>query len=225
MTIPEEDWLQISGIEHFAFCRRQWALVHLEDQWVENLYTVEGNLLHERAHDPLGGELRGSLLTVRALRVFSPTLGVTGTCDVVEFQRDPGGVPLRGRNGNWRPIPIEYKRDAPKQEVPVSLQLCCQAMCLEEILCCSIPQGAVFYGGIRRRVPVVFSQELRERVRDTVSQMHLCRASGRTPRGKPTKSCNACSLREVCLPRLGRAASVQAYLEERLGEVEECESC
>lgn len=188
MTIPEEDWLQISGIERFVFCRRQWALVHLENQWEENLYTVEGNFLHERAHDPSADELRGDLLTVRALRVFSPTLGVTGICDVVEFRRDPGGVPLRGREGTWLPLPIEYKRGGSQTEAPASLQLCCQAICLEEILCCTIAQGAVFYGETRRRSPVVFSQELRERVREVVAEMHLCRARGHTPQVKPSLS-------------------------------------
>lgn len=209
MIYPEEDYLQLSGVQHFVFCRRQWGLIHIEGLWAENLLTAEGNILHERAHDPDSRELRGDVLTLRGLRVHSPTLGVSGTCDVVEFRRREDGVPLAGREGLWLPYPVEYKRGTPKSTDADRLQLCGQAMCLEEMLCCDVPEGALFYGQTRRREVVVFTPALRDRVREVLEQMHdLCRRN-HTPRVKPGKGCAACSLKEVCLPR---AKSVRAYL-------------
>lgn len=114
-----DDCLMISGLQHFRFCRRQWALIHIEQQWAENVRTVEGNFLHERAHNEQLRESRGDLLIVRGLRVQSLTLGLTGQCDVVEFRRDDAhGVPLAGKHGLWLPYPVEYKRGAPKQDTP-----------------------------------------------------------------------------------------------------------
>lgn len=106
---PEEDWLALSGLQHFAFCRRQWALIHIEQQWQENYLTTAGHLEHERAHDYEQSESRGDTLIMRDLRVFSRHLGITGACDVVEFHQSDDGVPLRGRNGLWSAYPIEYK--------------------------------------------------------------------------------------------------------------------
>lgn len=114
VTYSEEEFLQLSGLQHFAFCRRQWALIHVEDQWAENLRTVEGDLFHRRAHDEKQRERRGDTLVLRDLPVYSPSLGVSGKCDVVEFHADPQGVPLRGEDGLWSPYPVEYKRGAPK---------------------------------------------------------------------------------------------------------------
>lgn len=218
MTIPEEDWLQLSGLEHFRFCRRQWALIHLEHQWAENAYTVEGNFLHERAHGETA-ELRGELLTVRSLRVFSPTLGVTGVCDVVEFRRDPAGVPLHGREGLWRPTPVEYKRGAYRVEDPAALQLCCQAMCLEEMLCCAVPEGALYYGEPRRRTVVPFTPELRGQVQDNLKEMHELYKRRHTPKVKPSKACNACSLKVLCLPKLMGCKRVADYLAAAMEEL------
>ena len=142
-----DDCLMISGLQHFRFCRRQWALIHIEQQWAENLRTVEGTLLHERAHNEQLRESRGDLLIVRGLRVQSLTLGLTGQCDVVEFRRDDTrGVTLCGKEGAWLPYPVEYKHGAAKQDGSDALQLCAQAMCLEEMLVCEIPSGALFYG-------------------------------------------------------------------------------
>ena len=146
MICKEENFLQLSGLQHFAFCRRQWALIHVEGQWAENLRTVEGSIMHTRAHDEKQRERRGDTLVLRDLPVFSPTLGVSGKCDVVEFRADPGGVPLQGEAGLWLPYPVEYKRGSPKSHDADRLQLCCQAMCLEEMLCCSVLEGSLFYG-------------------------------------------------------------------------------
>jgi len=213
MKWTEEEMLQLSGLQHFAFCRRQWALIHIEGLWQENLRTVEGNLFHTRAHDVQQRERRGDTLILRGLGVFSHTLGISGQCDVVEFHLDSAGVPLYGEEGRWQPYPIEYKKGKPKEHDADQLQLCAQAMCLEEMLCCTIPEGALFYGEPRRRTPVLFTDPLRQSVRDALEEMHQLYQRGYTPKVKPTKACNACSLKEVCLPGLHRQKSVSEYLQ------------
>lgn len=215
-----DDCQMISGLQHFRFCRRQWALIHIEQQWAENLRTVEGQLLHERAHNEQLRESRGDLWTVRSLRVQSLTLGLTGQCDVVEFRRDElHGVPLVGKPGLWLPYPVEYKRGTPKQDGCDELQLCAQAMCLEEMLCCEIPAGALFYAEPRRRQHIEFTTELREEVRADAEQMHDLYRRGHTPRVKPTKACSACSLKDLCLPKLQKSGSVREYLRESMEEI------
>lgn len=214
---PEEDWLLLSGLQHFAFCRRQWALIHLEKLWAENLRTTEGQLLHEKAHDA-GAEKRGDLLILRDLRIFSATLGVSGACDVVEFRADANGVPLAGRAGLWQPYPVEYKRGVSKQTDADRLQLCGQALCLEEMLGCAIPAGALFYGQTRRREEVAFLPELRQTVRDMLTEMHGYAQRGHTPKVKPGSFCNACSLKELCLPAVLRKPSARAYISRTLKE-------
>ncbi|MCI6567852.1 CRISPR-associated protein Cas4 [Dysosmobacter sp. HCP28S3_G4] len=212
MIYAEEDFLQLSGLQHFKFCRRQWALIHIEDQWHENYFTVDGSLLHETAHNAEARESRGDLLILRGLPVFSRTLGVSGQCDVVEFHRDPEGVPLQGREGLWRPFPVEYKRGKPKAHSADELQLCAQAMCLEEMLCCDIPRGALFYGEPRRRTAVDFTPELRQEVRDCLEEMHRLYDRGYTPKVRQGSMCRACSLKDLCLPSLTRRRSVAEYL-------------
>lgn len=218
MAYNEEDYLQISGLQHFCFCRRQWALIHIEQLWAENLRTVEGNILHEKAHDSSLREKRGKLLITRDMRVFSPNLGISGDCDVVEFRQDPQGVPLRGLEGKWLAYPVEYKHGSPREDHANELQLCAQAMCLEEMLCCEIPEGALYFGETRHRVPVVFTEALRQEVKDSLLEMHRLYERQHTPKVRPTKSCNACSLKELCLPKLMKVRSVRSYLAEAMGE-------
>ena len=208
----EEELLPLSGLQHFTFCRRQWALIYVENQWQENLRTVEGSLEHRRAHDEAARERRGDTLILRGLAVISRELGLTGKCDVVEFHADPAGIPLRGEEGRWRPEPVEYKAGRPKEHLADELQLCAQAMCLEEMLCCSIPSGALFYGQTRRRSGVAFGEELRQAVRDACAQMRQYVRRGYTPGARPEKFCNACSLKDLCLPQLSRRGSVADYL-------------
>lgn len=218
MNYSEEDFLQLSGLQHFAFCRRQWALIHIENQWKENLRTVEGDIFHRRAHDEQARERRGDSLILRGLPVSSRNLGVSGKCDVVEFHRSPEGVPLHGEEGRWQPYPVEYKKGSPKPGEADKMQLCAQAMCLEEMLCCKVPEGALFYGDTRRRLTLSFTEELREQVRAMLEEMHRLYARGYTPRVKPSKSCNACSLKELCLPVLMRGKNVDAYLRQAMEE-------
>lgn len=218
MAYNEEDYLQLSGLQHFAFCRRQWALIHIEQQWAENLRTVDGRILHEKAHDSTAREKRGDLIVTRDMRIHSADLGISGSCDVVEFQKSGEGIPLPGQEGLWQPYPVEYKRGSPKITEMDKLQLCAQAMCLEEMLCCDIPEGSVFYGEIRRREVVDLDVELRNQVRELLGQMHDLYRRSHTPKVKPTKSCNACSLKELCLPKLVRKTSVADYLRKRMEE-------
>ena len=152
------------------------------------------------------------------MRVFSRTLGVSGACDVLEFRRGETGIPLKGREGLWQPYPVEYKRGKPKEGTEDTLQLCGQAMCLEEMLCCEIPRGALYYGEPRRRTEVDFTTALRQEVRALLEEMHALYARGSTPKVKPTKGCNACSLKGLCLPKLMRSKSVSAYLRGAMEE-------
>lgn len=213
---PEEEFLQLSGLQHFAFCRRQWALIHLEGRWKEDYRTADGRSFHDRAHNADLTEKRGGLLITRELAVFSPTLGVSGKCDVVEFRSSSAGVRLPRRDGLWLPFPVEYKRGAPKTGPWDALQLCGQAMCLEEMLLCAVPSGALYYGETRRRQAVDFTPELREQVRANLAEMHELSHRGHTPNVKPSKSCGACSLKELCLPALSRSPSVSSYLKSSL---------
>lgn len=218
MPYQEEDFLQLSGLQHFIFCRRQWALIHIEHQWHENIRTVDGELFHKRAHDAQQRERRHNLLILRGLPIASRDLGLSGQCDVVEFHLDAKGVPLRGEDGLWIPFPIEYKRGSPKEDFSDQVQLCAQAICLEEMLCCDILEGALFYGETRRRFPVVFTQELRELVRSSAMEMHQLFNRGYTPKVKPTKSCQACSLKDLCLPVLMKKHNVAKYLRTAMEE-------
>ncbi len=216
MAYREEDFLQLSGLQHFLFCRRQWALIHLEDQWAENSRTADGRLLHQNAHDPDRRERRGGVLSVGDLRVHSARLGLSGACDVVEFYPDEAGVPLARTEGKWRPYPVEYKRGSAKSGPSDLVQLCAQALCLEEMLCTDVPEGALYYSETRRRLKVAFTPELRALVEQTAREMHQLYQRGTTPKVKPTKACNACSLKELCLPRLLRGQTVASYLRREM---------
>lgn len=212
----EEEYLQLSGIQHFAFCKRQWALAYIELQWMENVRTVEGKLLHEKAHDVTSREKRGERIISRAMPVRSRQMGVSGECDVVEFYRCEEGIPLQGYAGKYCVVPVEYKRGRPKRDQADILQLAAQAMCLEEMLCCEIPYGFLFYGETRRREKVELTEEVRDTVMSMFSEMHGYFSRKYTPKVKWSKSCNACSLRDICLPILGKGKSASRYVEEHI---------
>lgn len=216
----EEDYLQLSGIQHFAFCRRQWALAYIELQWQENVRTVEGKLLHEKAHDVTSSEKRGNLIISRAMPVYSRELGISGECDVVEFRRAEEGIHLVGREGTYEVVPVEYKRGKPKEDNIDILQLAAQVMCLEEMLSCRIPYGYLFYGEIKHRKKIEINDALRQDVKNMFQEMHQYYERRYTPRVKRTKGCNACSLKNICLPQLGVQKSANAYINKMLSEGE-----
>lgn len=215
---PADDYLALSGLQHFCFCRRQWALIHLEQQWAENQRTAEGRLEHRRCHDAAQTERRGGLLITREMRVVSHRLKLAGNCDVVEFRQDAAGVPLHGIEGLWLPMPVEYKHGHAKETDADRLQLCAQAMALEEMLVCDIPQAALFYEETRRREVVPLTPELRQTTQRYADEMNACFARGYTPKVRPGKHCSACSLNELCLPALCRKADAKAYLRSHLDE-------
>lgn len=186
------DLLPISALQHLLYCERQCALIHLEQVWAENRFTVEGNVMHEKAHAGRDETLAG-VRVVRGLPVISEALGLSGQCDVVEFHPD-GTV-----------LPIEYKRGKPKAHRADEVQLCAQAMCLEATLGNVIPEGRLFYGQTRRRMDVVFDAELRALTTDTVRRLHGMIESRHTPPAVyEERKCEACSLNELCIPQAMR---------------------
>lgn len=191
MTAADTDSLPISALQHYAFCPRQCALIHIERQWAENILTAEGRVLHERAHDA-GSESRGDIRIARSLPLQSLALGLHGVADIVEFRRDADGV--------WRPLPVEYKRGRPKHEPIDAVQLCAQAICLEEMLGVSIPAGALFYGAKHRRHEVTFDHALRTQTAALASAVHAMVRSGITPSPVFAPKCRSCSLLELCRP-------------------------
>ena len=218
MEYREDDFLMVSGIQHFTFCRRQWALIHIEQQWKENEHTIEGELLHKKAHDPYLAERRGDVMISRALPVYSRSLGVSGECDIVEFHRAEDGNGLHGHRGLFRVFPVEYKKGSPKESEADILQLAAQAMCLEEMLSARIEAGALYYGEIHRRNVVEITDELRKRVRDIFQEMHELYDKGYTPKVRWSKSCNACSMKDICMPKLGKASPVRDYIRGKIEE-------
>lgn len=197
-----DELLPLSGLQHFLFCRRQWALIHVERQWQDNVLTAEGRLMHERVDDPYFTEARNGVIISRAVPVASYTLGLSGVCDVVEFTESPDGVQLTGRSKLFRPAPVEYKRGKPKPGPCDEAQLCAQAICLEEMLAVAIPTGYLYYGETRHRLTVPLTVELRELVQNAAEEMHGYFKRGYTPRVKPFKGCRSCSLADICLPVL-----------------------
>jgi CRISPR-associated exonuclease Cas4 len=211
-TYSDSDLLQLSGIQHFAFCRRQWALIHLEQQWQENLLTFGGRELHERADDPFFTESRGRVLVTRSLPLVSYQLGLYGIADVVEFYQDEDGVVLQGRRGKWRPHPVEYKYGKPKPDDRDAVQLCAQGVCLEEMFGIVLEAGDLYYGRIRRREAVELDRTLRDRTAELAEEMHQAFETGVTPAAVESPACQKCSLLELCLPKLSSKRSVSRYI-------------
>jgi len=187
------DLLPISALQHLLFCERQCALIHIEQVWAENRFTAEGKVLHERAHGGVD-ERRPGVQITRGLPVVSTHLGLSGECDVVEFYKEP---PSAGAV-----VPVEYKRGKPKDHRADEVQLCAQALCLEEMLGCPVPTGALYYGERRRRTDVLFDEALRALTRDTAARLHALIDARLTPPGIREKKCESCSLISHCMPAI-----------------------
>ena len=207
--MTEDDaFIPISALQHFLFCERQCALIHVEGAWVDNALTVEGSHLHEKAHEG-PSETRGGLRVARGLWLRSERLGLVGKADVVEFHPDASGTP--------RAFPVEYKRGRPKVHDADRIQLCAQALCLEEMLGQDVPAGAVFYGATHRREDVTFSPDLQVRTEATVARVRTLITEGRTPLARREAKCDACSLEDICLPgALGQRRSAARYLSDAM---------
>jgi CRISPR-associated exonuclease Cas4 len=211
----EDELLPLSALQHICFCERQCALIHIEQQWIENLYTAEGRIMHERVH-MANRESRGKIRIECGVPLRSLTLGLVGQADVVEFHKIEG---LQGRSQLWHPFPVEYKRGKAKKENWDRVQLCAQAICLEEMLGVVIPGGALFYGKTRRRQDVAFDQALRAETTDAARRLHALVASDRTPEPVYAARCESCSFIGLCLPKtMGKQKSALDYLQKIMKE-------
>jgi CRISPR-associated exonuclease Cas4 len=205
MSYTEDDLIMISALQHYAFCERQCALIHIEQVWDENRATAEGHIMHERVHDQ-DRESRGDVRIEYGVPLRSLRLGLVGKADVVELHRVSKDY--------WQPFPVEYKRGKPKHDHCDLIQLCAQAMCLEEMLSVSVPSGAIFYGRTRRRLDVSFDNALRRETEETAIRAHQLIDSGKTPPPVYEKRCKSCSLMGECMPKTtGKRALVKRYLE------------
>jgi CRISPR-associated exonuclease Cas4 len=211
MTFPEADLVPLSALQHYLFCPRQCALIHVEQIWEESRLTAEGRIQHERV-DEGGAEKRRDVKRVFGLPIRCLRLGLVGKADVVEFHRQADGA--------WRPYPVEHKRGRRKQEDWDRVQLCAQALCLEEMLGISVPEGALFYGKEQRREVVAISEALRRETEEVAAAVHRIVAEGCTPPAEYAPKCDSCSLVEICLPRGvgGRGNRVARYLANVLEE-------
>jgi CRISPR-associated exonuclease Cas4 len=219
MPFSEDDLLPISALQHLEFCPRRCALIHVEGIWSENLQTAEGRLLHQRVHEAPSETLDGVRI-VRGLRLASREWGLFGVADIVEFHplAEPAtaGVTLPGAQGGWRPFPVEYKRGRRKPEMSYLVQLCAQALCLEEMLQTEVPQGALYHGKSRRRQPVAFEPALRGRTQQLAAELHRLIDARQTPPAVFGPKCKFCSLVGACEPRLLLSHSARAYVERQI---------
>lgn len=197
MNYTEDDLIQLSALQHIVFCERQCALIHIEQIWSENLFTAEGRIMHDKV-DTANHESRGTVRIEYGVPIRSLRLGLIGKADVVEFHK---------HGDRWIPFPVEYKRGKPKMDDCDRVQLCAQAICLEEMLNVEIKSGALFYGRTRRREDVFFDDKLRQETEDAAKQVHALIESGTTPKAEYSKKCKKCSLYELCMPKVSRKVS------------------
>lgn len=213
----DDDLLMISGIQHYAYCQRQWGLIHLENQWESNIYTALGDIAHEKVDDPFIVETRGELIVSRSVPLRSYIHGCYGIADLLEYRKDDQGIPLEGREGLYKILPVEYKVGKPKEDSYDLVQLCLQGLCLEEMFGIQIDEGAMYYAKTRRRVIVKFDKSLRDKAMYTISDMHQIIRAGITPTNKYSSKCDHCSLYNVCLPKvLSKKRSVASYIHENI---------
>lgn len=216
----EDDLIPISVLTHFGYCERRAALVYTEQMWCENHFTAEGQILHETVHKE-EVESRGNCRIARALYMHSFNLGLYGKSDVVEFHKRDDGVRVPSVDGLWMPFPVEYKRGKPKSDRCDEIQLCAQALCLEEMLKVVIPEGALFYGTPRRRTSVVFDDTLRDETRNAAEKLHALIKSGKTPSAVFQKKCENCSLVEICMPKIEKIRVTDTYIDKYISDLEE----
>ncbi len=219
MLYSEDDMLMLSGIQHYMFCPRQWALIHIEQQWQENRLTIEGNILHERVNDPTYRQKNGETITLRSISVASKTLGLYGITDAVElhpFVDKKNSITHKRYPGLWSPFPVEYKRGKPKVDERDKVQLAAQVMCLEEMKDIIIPEAALFYFETRQKVVVEINEPLRDLTKKCSKEMHKLMTLGKTPPAVKTKSCRNCSLKDICNPDMFERQQVGQYLKNNL---------
>ena len=208
-----DNYLMLSGIQHFLFCKRQWALIHIENLWEENIYTSEGEILHSKADKPFIKEKRKNKIISRAMPISSKTLGLSGILDVIEFEKSEDGISIKGKNGKWKATIIEYKRGKKKKYSYDDCQLMAEAICLEEEFGISLEYGYIYYGKTDNREKIIFDNKLRELTIDTAKLMHQYYDKKIIPKAEFYRKCKLCSLYEVCNPRLTKKPkSIYNYL-------------
>lgn len=205
MEDREDSFIQLSALQHYLFCERQCYLVHREMIWQDNLFTTEGNIMHERADEQKLSASGSDTKTERALYACSRSLGLSGKADVVEFHK----------NGEkWIPFPVEYKRGKPKENRCDEVQLCAQALCLEEMLSAEVGSGALFYGKTRHRTYVDFDEELRNLTREICEKVHSLLKQEKAPASNYSREkCDVCSLKTYCMPEICGKSAVK-YIDE-----------
>jgi CRISPR-associated exonuclease Cas4 len=218
----EDDLLPISALAHLEFCPRRCGLIHVEGIWTENAVTAEGRVLHSRVHEGTSENIAG-VRVVRGLRLHSLELGLYGIADIVEFHPleppETGGIVLPDREGYWRPYPVEYKRGKKKKEISYFVQLCAQALCLEEMLSTRLTAGALYHGKSRKRQEVPFDESLRDRTRKRIVELHEMVASSHVPQAKYGPKCKFCSLLDKCVPKLSPTQSARTYLSHAIDDI------
>ena len=224
----DEDLLPISGLQHLMFCERQWALIHMEMEWDENVRTVEGKQLHEFVHEQ-GTNVRGGVRMVRGLRLRSLRLGLYGVADLVEFHASGDGDALNGAkldgaklpglSGRWCLYTVEYKRGLKRYDRADETQLCAQALCLEEMLNVVVTKGAIYYGQPRRRSEIDLSLDLREEVARLCSRARELYDARQIPPPRVGRHCSNCSLENICMPNLAVKDKSTKYVANLLKEL------
>lgn len=217
MVYSENDYLMLSGIQHFQFCKRQWGLIHIEQQWAENEATTHGQILHQKADNPYIKEKRKDIITSRAMHVSSKMLGLYGILDVVEFHKNDNGVVLNGKRGKWLPCVVEYKRGKPKRDTRDIVQLVAQTICLEETFGCQIETGCLYYHSVNQKKIIEITEELRQKVFDLAEQMHYYYDNKIIDKAEYFKNCPLCSLVDICKPRLSKKSrNVDNYIKQHV---------
>lgn len=216
----DDDMLMLSGIQHFRFCPRQWALIHIEQQWNDNSLTIEGQILHKHVNDPFYRQKCGNFITLRAVNIASRELGLYGVSDAIELrpsQSSDDTIKHPKYPGMWRPVVVEYKHGKPKWNEIDEVQLAAQTMCLEEMYSINISQGAFFYGELRHRVNIDITDKLRNIVRQCAKDMHTLFQVSEIPKARYGRHCDRCSLNDICMPKTTlHCTSVNTYLKNNL---------
>ncbi len=211
----EDEMLMLSGIQHFMFCPRQWALIHIEQQWADNKLTAEGQLLHKNVDNPFYRQKNGDTITIRSIHIASKDLGLYGITDAVELipsDISEDAITHNRYKGYWKPFPIEYKRGRSKPDERDEVQLAAQAMCLEEMYGIKIPHGAIYYNEVKHRETIVISEALRKTTIQCAKQMHNIFQSRTIPQAIKASHCKNCSLKDICMPEISNCTQVKTYL-------------
>lgn len=221
MMYGDDQMLMLSGIQHYMYCPRQWALIHIEQQWNDNRLTAEGHILHKNVDNPAYRQKNGDTITLRSVHIASHALGLYGISDAIELLPSVSATDAITHPrypGYWKPHPIEYKRGHRKPDERDDVQLCAQVICLEEMYNIHIPEAALFYNETRHREVVEMNESLRQLTKELSEAMHQTFESGITPKAEDRRECRSCSLIDICAPELTKRTTVSYYLNKMLDE-------